>query len=205
MRLLTGTATADSPDDAVADLDAVGDRHDCTLQAFDARSVADPEHLRRAVTLADRERARGEGIARDRGVEILLYAAGRRQIDRALAMGIDAGETPAVVLASAPPATDADGPATETPTDPNPPVPVHDGTDLPDAPGTDANSSADERERAALAAVADLSWFTPGSVSFGDPERLRSFFDVGQRETAATDASLADLVCERVALLVVDR
>ena len=194
MRLLTGTAAPGNLDDAVADLDAAGERFDCTLQAFDARSVADTEHLRRAVELADRERGRGEGIARDRGVEILLYAAGRRQIDRALAMGIDAGETPAVVLASAP-----DGNATDGP------VPVHDDTDLPAGNGIDADAPPEDRERAALAAVAELEWFDPGTVALGDPERLRSFFEIGERETAATDASLADLVRERVALLVVDR
>jgi len=196
MRLLTGTAVVAELDDAVADLDAVGQRFDCTLQAFDARSVADAEHLRRAVELADRERARGEGIAHDRGVEILLYAAGRRQIDRALEMGLDAGETPAVVLASAGPRESGD--AVDSPT-------VHDGTDLPRSPGADADAPAGERERVALAAVADLSWFSPGPVSLGDPDRLRSFFEVGERETAATEASLADLVRERTALLVVDR
>ncbi len=194
MRLLTGTATVEDTDEAVADLDVAGDRHDCTLQAFDARSVADAEHLRRAVELADRERARGEGIARDRGVEILLYAAGRRQIDRALAMGIDAGETPAVVLTSADPGDAATHDS----------VPVHD-TDLPDAGRVDADAPADGRERAALAAVADLSWFSPGPVALGDPGRLRSFFGIGERERAATDASLADLVRERTALLVVNR
>ena len=68
------------------------------MQAFDARYVVDRTHLERAVALADRARERGEAVARDRGVEILLYAAGRRQIERALTMGVGAGETPAVVL-----------------------------------------------------------------------------------------------------------
>ena len=79
-------------------LGAVADEHDATVQAFDARYVVSRGHLERAVELADRERARGDGIARERSVQILLYAAGRRQINRALEMGVDAGETPAVVL-----------------------------------------------------------------------------------------------------------
>ena len=79
-------------------LDAVGAEHGVTVQAFDARYVVSRRHLGRAVELADRERRRGDGIARDRGVEILLYAAGRRQIDRSLRMGVDEGVTPAVVL-----------------------------------------------------------------------------------------------------------
>jgi KEOPS complex subunit Cgi121 len=79
-------------------LDAIGAEHGVTVQAFDARYVVSRRHLGRAVELADRERRRGDGIARDRGVEILLYAAGRRQINRALEMGVDEGATPAVVL-----------------------------------------------------------------------------------------------------------
>ena len=85
--------------DAFVDaLDAIGAEHGVTVQAFDARYVVSRRHLGRAVELADRERRRGDGIARDRGVEILLYAAGRRQIDRSLRMGVDEGVTPAVVL-----------------------------------------------------------------------------------------------------------
>jgi KEOPS complex subunit Cgi121 len=82
-------------------LDAVGDEYGVTLQAFDARYVVSRRHLERALEVADRERSRGAGIARDRGVEVLLYAAGRRQIDRALELGVGEGETPAVVLVAA--------------------------------------------------------------------------------------------------------
>ncbi len=78
-------------------LEEIGEEHDVTVQAFDTRYVVSRRHLERSLELADRERARGDGIVRDRGVEMALYAAGRRQIDRALRMGISAGETPAVV------------------------------------------------------------------------------------------------------------
>ena len=190
MQLLTGTATVDGLDGAVADLERTGERVDCTTQAFDAGLVADAEHLRRAVVLADRAHSRSEGIARERAVEVLLYAAGRRQIDRALAMGLTEGTTAAVVLA------DAEGSGAGG-------VEVHDGRPEPGEVGTD--DPPEERERATLAAVCDLAWFEPGPVTLGDPERLRAFFDVGEAELAATDAALADLVRERVALLVVDR
>ena len=91
--------------DAGAFVDAlatVGAEHGVTVQAFDARYVVSRRHLERALDLADRERGRGEAIARDRAVEVLLYAAGRRQIDRALAMGVGEGETPVVVLVDDP-------------------------------------------------------------------------------------------------------
>jgi KEOPS complex subunit Cgi121 len=80
----------------------IGEAHDVTVQAFDARYVVSRRHLERALEVADRERARGAGIARDRGIEIALYAAGRRQIDRAMEMGVSAGETPVVVLVDGP-------------------------------------------------------------------------------------------------------
>ncbi len=88
----------DGVDALVAELDAVAAEHGVTVQAFDAGLVVDRRHLERAVELADRERERGEGIARGRAVEVLLYAAGRRQIDRALEMGVSPGATRAVVL-----------------------------------------------------------------------------------------------------------
>ncbi|WP_276259742.1 KEOPS complex subunit Cgi121 [Haloglomus litoreum] len=91
----------DDVDALVARLDEVASEHGVTVQAFDAGLVTGREHLERALELADRERARGEGIARDRAVEVLLYAAGRRQIDRALELGVGPGATPAVVLLDA--------------------------------------------------------------------------------------------------------
>ncbi len=98
MRLVEGTATIDDVDAFLGRLDDIADGHDATVQAFDARYVVDRAHLERALALADRAIDRGEAIARDRAVEILLYAAGRRQINRALEMGVSAGECPVVVL-----------------------------------------------------------------------------------------------------------
>ncbi|MFB6304043.1 MAG: KEOPS complex subunit Cgi121 [Haloferacaceae archaeon] len=98
MRLVECVVDADDVDGFVERLAELGDAHGATVQAFDARYVVDRTHLERAVELADRERGRGEAIANDRAMEILLYAAGRRQIDRALELGVDAGGTPAVVL-----------------------------------------------------------------------------------------------------------
>jgi len=173
MRLVDGTVTIGGerfPDtDAfVARLDEIGTDHGVTVQAFDARYVVSARHLGRALELADRERARGEAIARDRAVEVLLYAAGRRQIRRALEMGVGEGETPAVVLVAA----------------------------APDA--------VDPDETAAAEAVATL--LAPGEpLGDYDDARVRELFDVTDAELAATDATLEDLVLERVALLVVER
>jgi KEOPS complex subunit Cgi121 len=171
MRLLRGRVG--DADALLEALRSVGDDHGVTVQAFDARLVADDEQLRRAVVLADRARERGAAIARDRAVEILLYAAGRRQIQRAMEMGIDDGGA-AVVL-----------------------------VDDPDGEGTDPTDT----EAAAVAAVRALDGVTPAADGEVGPDEaaLCEFFGVSERERAATDADLADLVRERVALLVVER
>jgi KEOPS complex subunit Cgi121 len=140
----------------------VSERTGATIQAFDARYVVDRRHLERAVELATRAFERGENIARDRAVEVLLFAAGRRQIRRALEMGLSAGEQPAVV--------------------------VVDGGD----------------ETAAVEALSDL--VTPAeTLGHPDESRVREFFDVTVSELDAVEGTLADLVHERVALLVVER
>ncbi|MFC5971363.1 KEOPS complex subunit Cgi121 [Halomarina salina] len=170
MELVEGRATVESVDEFVATLGGIGEEHGCAVQAFDARSVVDRAHLRRAVELADRAFERDENVARDRAVEIVLYAAGRRQIDQALALGVSEGEVPVVVV-------------------------VH-------APETDGGTGGDER--AAVAAVSEL--LEPAETLGGyDEERVCSFFDITDAERAATDASLSELVRERVALLTIDK
>lgn len=107
MKFVEGTVEIGSdpfPDvDAfIREIQGIADTHDVTVQAFDARYVVSERHLERALELADRERDRGNGIVEDRGIEIALYAAGRRQIDRALEMGVSSGEVPLVVVVDGP-------------------------------------------------------------------------------------------------------
>ncbi|WP_439027940.1 KEOPS complex subunit Cgi121 [Haloarchaeobius sp. DT45] len=98
MHVLEGTATVEDIDDFVSRIGAVGGEHDCVVQAFDARYVVDRAHLEAAVRQAARAWLRDEAVARDPAVEILLYAAGRRQISEALTMGVGEGETPVVAV-----------------------------------------------------------------------------------------------------------
>jgi len=194
MRILEGRATIEDVDAVVAELAAIGDENGCTVQAFDARYLVGREQLDRAVELADRAIDRGENVARDRGVEILLYAAGRRQIDDALAMGVEAGEQDVAVLVDG---VDAeDGAATGV-----------------DAEARDARTEArgaeiEAREADAAAAVREalaLDERPTVGVERADEALVREFFDVTEAELAATDAELADIVLERVALLNVEK
>lgn len=98
MKLVEGVAAVDDVDQFVERVGEVGGEHDCAVQVLDAGLVAGRGHLRSAVAHANRSFERGENVADDRAVEILLYAAGRRQIRQALAMGVSEGETPAVAV-----------------------------------------------------------------------------------------------------------
>jgi KEOPS complex subunit Cgi121 len=99
VRLLDGHLTVADLDEFLGTLDDIAEETGTTVQAFDADYVVSREQLRRAVERAHRAIARDENVARDRAVEVLCYAAGRRQINRALEMGISEGENRVVVLA----------------------------------------------------------------------------------------------------------
>ncbi len=162
MELIVGTVSVESVDTFLGRLREIGERVDSHLQAIDARFVAGERHLVMASELAQRARDRGEAIADDPALEILLYAAGTRQIERALALGVSTEtETVAIVI-----------------------------------DGGDERSAADAIRDEIIESEAQ---FSP------DRDRILDWFDVTEAELAATDASLEALVCERVALLTVDR
>jgi KEOPS complex subunit Cgi121 len=72
-------------------LAAIGDlksKHQCTIQALDADKVVSEVHAIVAAEKALRAFSEGRNIAKDLGVEILRYASGERQIERALSMGV---------------------------------------------------------------------------------------------------------------------
>jgi len=165
MEIVEGTAEIADVDVFLDDIDAVGAAHGVTIQAFDARYVVGRDHVEQAVRLADRAGERGERIARDEGVEILLYAAGRRQINEALTMGVSEGECPVVAVVV------GDDPASES---------------------AAADALADRLDPAE-------------TLDAYDQERVCEFFEISQREREATDGDRTDIVCERVALLVVER
>jgi KEOPS complex subunit Cgi121 len=100
MKTVTATTTIDDLDSFLTEIDAISEATDAAIQCFDADYVAGESHLRRAVELADRAREHGTAVAREPAVEILLYAAGRRQINQALEMGVDEGETDVVSVVS---------------------------------------------------------------------------------------------------------
>jgi len=175
LRLVRGTAAIDDLDEFLAATTEIAAETGVVVQAFDADFVVSETHLREATRLAARAIARGETVARDPGVEILLYAAGTRQIDRALELGVSEGERRIVVLVG-----DFGGVS---------------GAERPDADLDDA-----------AAAVAELVDSAGASESAAfDSDRVREFYDISDRELAATAGDVPDIVRERVALLDVEK
>jgi KEOPS complex subunit Cgi121 len=181
MEVLEGHLTVDDLDGFVARLGTVSDEYDVSIQAFDARYIVDREHLQQAVELADRAFERGENVADDRAVEILLYAAGRRQINRALELGVDRGGCPAVIVVSEIRPTGASRQSEQRGR-------VQDGD-----------------ETAAVETLRSMPEYEPAdTLGEYDEQRVREWFDIGDAELA-TGADLSALVRERVALLVVEK
>ena len=173
LRLVEGTLAIDDLDEFLAFIEEVGAETGAVVQAFDANYVVDADHLRRATRLAARAIARGEAVARDPAVEVLLYAAGRRQIDRALELGVSLGENRVVLV-----------------------VADFGRVSRADCPSADLDA-AEQRLTTVLTPESTLGTF--------DETAVREYYDVTDRELAATAGDLADVVHERVALLDVEK
>ena len=75
-------------------------RHGCIAQALDADLVVSERHIFFAAEKARAAFSEGRNIAKNRGMEIMRYASGERQIERAFVIGItDRTERIALVLA----------------------------------------------------------------------------------------------------------
>ncbi|MFC6615400.1 KEOPS complex subunit Cgi121 [Halopenitus salinus] len=191
-RFLVGTTSIDDLDAFLGRVRSIRRETGAVVQVVDARYVVSTTQLERAVARAERAFERGEEVARDHAVETLLYAAGRRQIDDALEMGVDEGETPAIGIAYASSEERNEGSS------------AADGVDVEVALDRLADLFAD-----GAALDPDDSAAPTGSrervAERTDEDRVRAFYDVSDRELAATDGTLADVIEERVALLDVEK
>lgn len=165
MEWIAGRIEIESVDAVLERIDSITAETNTAIQAFDSRYIAGAEHIERAVELADRSIERGEAIARDRSIEILCYAAGRRQIEQAFDIGLS--------------------------TDVDTVVFVLDGGDI----------------ETARSAILDFDCFDCDRdvIDVVDPDRIRQYYGITEVERSATTASLETLVCERIALLTIDK
>jgi KEOPS complex subunit Cgi121 len=91
-KIIAGTVRISNIDNFLSILKIIARKYAVTIQAMDAELIAGEEHILSAVKKAIRATERKRNITSDLGLEILLYAAGRRQIERALAMGVSVSE-----------------------------------------------------------------------------------------------------------------
>jgi KEOPS complex subunit Cgi121 len=91
-KIVAGNVSISNVDSFLSVLRNIAHKYAVTIQVMDAELIAGEEHIKSAVEKALRAVTRQKSITSDLGLETLLYAAGKRQIERALAMGVSEGE-----------------------------------------------------------------------------------------------------------------
>ena len=172
-RIVVGTVSIASVSTFLAALKAIAEQHAVTIQALDTDLVVSEAHLHSAVEKALRAVKKGTNITSELGMEILVYAAGKRQIGRALAMGVTEGtkRIACIIVATAA------------------------GTDL-DAVVVAVKAST------GLSEELDALQHSQLEHDVSKRARVKRFFGITDRELSAVgEDKLHQLVLERVALL----
>ncbi|MCL7416170.1 MAG: KEOPS complex subunit Cgi121 [ANME-2 cluster archaeon] len=100
IQIISGTININNLPGFLKQLADIGEQHHITVQAVNADLLTGSRHLMFAVEKAIRSFGSGKNIANNLGMEIMLYAAGSRQIERALELGVRLGDNRiALVLA----------------------------------------------------------------------------------------------------------
>lgn len=99
IHILEGKVSIDNVEEFLHKLKKISIEKNLTLQALDADKIAGEEHIMFAVEKAINSFRTGTAIANDLSKEIMLYAAGTRQINRAVKLGIHKGENNIVLVA----------------------------------------------------------------------------------------------------------
>jgi KEOPS complex subunit Cgi121 len=76
----------------IKQLSDIAGRYKITIQALNADLLSGVRHIQFAVDKAIRSFESGKNIANNLGMEIMLYASGGRQIEKALDLGVKRGE-----------------------------------------------------------------------------------------------------------------
>ncbi len=99
IHILEGRVSIDNVEEFLQKLKKISIEKNLTLQALDADKIAGKEHIMFAVEKAINSFRTGTAIANELSKEIMLYAAGTRQINRAVKLGIHKGENNIVLVA----------------------------------------------------------------------------------------------------------
>ena len=171
-RIVAGNVSVSNVADFLSGLRAIAHKYAVTIQAMDAELIAGEEHIKSAVEKAIRALEREKGITNDLGLEILLYASGRRQIEKALGMGVTEGKkNVAIVIVDERGEKDLEAVAEE----------VKGGIGIEEVPIRELESELSKSNKI---------------------ERLKEFYNITEDEVNAVgEKKLKMLVLERVALL----
>ncbi len=82
----------------IGKLSAIGKECNVTVQAVNADLVAGRGHIEFAANKAIEAFRQKAGLARDPGMELMLYLRGRRQIEKALEMGVRQGKNNVAIV-----------------------------------------------------------------------------------------------------------
>jgi KEOPS complex subunit Cgi121 len=82
----------------IGKLAAIGKECNVTVQAVNADYVAGPGHIEFAANKAVEAFRQKANLARDPGMETMLYLRGRRQIEKALELGVRAGHNAVAIV-----------------------------------------------------------------------------------------------------------
>ncbi|MFH1322998.1 MAG: KEOPS complex subunit Cgi121 [Methanobacteriota archaeon] len=99
IHILEGKVSIENIEEFLQKLKQTGKEKNLTLQALDADKIAGKEHIMFAVEKAINSFKTGTNIANDLSKEIMLYAAGTRQINKAVKLGIHKGVNNIVIVA----------------------------------------------------------------------------------------------------------
>ncbi|MCE8429747.1 MAG: hypothetical protein J5U19_15350 [Candidatus Methanoperedens sp.] len=92
IHIIEGTVFIEDLEGFLRKLKIFGKKNNVAIQVLDADKLAGEKHIRFAVEKALNSFRNETNIANDLAKEILLYAAGTRQINKAIRLGIHAGQ-----------------------------------------------------------------------------------------------------------------
>lgn len=97
-RIVSGLVHIEDLHEFLKTLGDISSANDVIIQALDADKIAGERHIRFAVKKATDAMEAHTNVAKDPGVEIMRYAAGKRQIGNAFSIGLHEGENKAVFV-----------------------------------------------------------------------------------------------------------
>ncbi len=92
IQIIEGTIVINDTEKFLQNLKKISKEKNTVIQALDADKLAGEEHIRFAVEKAINSFEKGRNVSKDLAKEIMLYAAGTRQINRAMRLGVHNGK-----------------------------------------------------------------------------------------------------------------